>query len=280
LPVGTNPIFPIGWDIKSSKPVDVLSAPEPASPLDANDADRLSQSDWQSIAQHSDRVCRELDVILAGPNVGEADLLKLAARWHDRGKAHAVFQDAIDDGQDGQRLRPSSWQNSRFVGKAPGRNKTTGDPGWWHRYKRKHFRHELASALAVLMAGDDQIATNARDLVAYLVAAHHGKVRLSIRSLPEETIPDSNRRFARGVWDDDTLPATGLGNNVLAPAVTLSLEPMELGQSEDGQPSWAERMLRLRDTLGPFHLAYLEAILRAADARASRDNKPPEVSHA
>ncbi len=297
LPVETNRIFPgqiyllhataggyekeIGWDIKSSKPVDVLSAPEPASPLDANDADRLSQSDWQSIAQHSDRVCRELDVILAGPNVGEADLLKLAARWHDRGKAHAVFQDAIDDGQDGRRPRPSSWQNSRFVGKAPGRNKTTGDPGWWHRYKRKHFRHELASALAVLMAGDDQIATNARDLVAYLVAAHHGKVRLSIRSLPEETIPDSNRRFARGVWDNDTLPATDLGNNVLAPAVVmLSLEPMELGRSEDGQPSWAERMLRLRDTLGPFHLAYLEAILRAADARASRDNNPPESNHA
>ena len=267
----------IGWDIKSSKRVDVLLAPEAASPPDANDADRLSQSNWQSIAQHSDRVCRELDVILVGLTVDEADLLKLAARWHDRGKAHRAFL---------AKLKPevltaaqaSPLLNDAFPAKAPqdawvkGRNPNAN--------YRRHFRHELASALAVLMAGDGQITANTRNLVAYLVAAHHGKVRLSIRSLPEETIPDGNRRFARGIWEDDTLPATDLGNNVIAPDVTLSLEPMELGQSEDGQPSWAERMLRLRDTLGPFHLAYLEAILRAADARASRDNKPPEASHA
>jgi hypothetical protein len=29
-------------------------------------------------------------------------------------------------------------------------------------------------------------------------------------------------------------------------------------------------MIALRDRLGPFHLAYLETILRAADMRASR----------
>lgn len=48
---------------------------------------------------------------------------------------------------------------------------------------------------------------------------------------------------------------------------------MELGLCEQepftGKPSWIERMIRWRDTLGPFRLAYLEAILRAADCRAS-----------
>jgi len=113
-----------------------------------------------------------------------------------------------------------------------------------------------------------------RDFVAYLVAAHHGKVRLSIRSLPNEFQPsEALRRFARGLWDGDVLPATDLGG-VVAPEVLLSLEPMELGQCElppfVGQPSWAERTLRLRDQLGPFRLAFLEALLRAADIRARR----------
>lgn len=292
LPIDANRIFPgqvyllhataggyemeIGWNSKSSKPVEVLPAPEPASPLDANDADQLSRSNWQSIAQHSDRVCHELNMILTMLNVGEADSLKMAARWHDRGKAHEIFRQAIRTALADGKTRPDGWLDRPDIAKAP--------KGWWQKYKRKHFRHELASALAVLMTEDKVIPPEARDLVAYLVAAHHGKVRLSIRSLPEEMIPDDNRRFARGVWDNDTLPPTDLGNNLIAPTVTLSLEPMELGLCEKwpfpGQPSWAERMLRLRDTLGPFHLAYLETILRAADARASRENNPPESNHA
>lgn len=159
--------------------------------------------------------------------------------------------------------------------------------GTWKHYSRRHFRHELASALAALLAPDGQIPDERRDLIAYLVAAHHGKVRLSIRSLPNETRPDSDgsgvqRRFARGVWDSDVLPETDLGG-VTAPAVTLSLEPMELGLCEQppfaGQPSWAERMLRLRDAIGPFRVAYLEAILRAADMRASANAKRRAAGH-
>lgn len=104
---------------------------------------------------------------------------------------------------------------------------------------------------------------------------------MSIRSLPGERRPEPRRhgggrerRFARGVWDGDALPETDLGGGVVAPAVTLSLELMELGLCREepfaDQASWAERVLRLRDSLGPFRLAYLEAIVRAADMRARR----------
>jgi len=62
----------------------------------------------------------------------------------------------------------------------------------------------------------------------------------------------------------------------------LDLEPMELGLSADGRPSWVERIIRLRDdpSLGSFRLAYLEALLRAADRRASaKAEQGKETTH-
>jgi CRISPR-associated endonuclease/helicase Cas3 len=134
------------------------------------------------------------------------------------------------------------------------------------RHERPRFRHELASALALLQTGRP-------DLVVYLAAAHHGKVRVSIRALPDEQKPPTaNIRFARGIWDGNELPATEL-DGIVTPPVTLDLEPMLLGLSASGAPSWIERMLALRDELGPFRLAYLEALIVAEDWRASGSPK-------
>jgi CRISPR-associated endonuclease/helicase Cas3 len=285
-----------GWNIDAKDPVAPVPIEEPEREPESNDDERLSEARWQCIAEHTERVCHELETILGTLPMAEreARALRLAARSHDWGKAHNVFQDAIDDGQPLERRgvvtqgreRPPEWRGSRVVAKAPGKvwkDKKLTDLGFWRAYRRKHFRHELASALAVLQRPHDGLAFLSDDelnLVAYLVAAHHGKVRLSIRSLPGERTPSEDRCFARGVWDRDVLPAVDLGGGVMAPAVTLSLEPMELGLCEQppfaGQPSWAERMLRLRDKLGPLRLAYLEAVLRAADMRASKDPEPEE----
>jgi len=250
-----------GWAPASAEKVVPVPSQDAPVPCEANETDFLSRLGvWQTIVEHTDDTARELDRILeALPATRDEDAaLRHAARWHDRGKAHDVFQRALPG--NGAPDRAGFWA------KAP--------PDSSKRYSRRHFRHELASALAVLHPQNGEIPDDVRDLVAYLVAAHHGKVRLSIRSLPNESRPDGGRRFARGIWDGDELPATDLGGGVAAPAVTLSLEPMELGLCMEapfaGRPSWAERMIRLRDTLGPFRLAYLEALLRAADMRASR----------
>jgi len=146
-------------------------------------------------------------------------------------------------------------------------------PGVWakamgrmKKYNRPAFRHELASALAMLANGQP-------DLAAYLAAAHHGKVRLSIRSMPQEKAPCDNpaQLFARGIWDGDELPETALGGGTTLPASKLRLSYMALGDDEDTGPSWLARILALRDSpeLGPFRLAFLEALLRVADWRAS-----------
>jgi CRISPR-associated endonuclease/helicase Cas3 len=68
------------------------------------------------------------------------------------------------------------------------------------RCDRKHFRHELASALVWLANGGS-------DRVAYLIAAHHGKVRLAVRPRPGE----AGRGAILGVREGDELPGVALG---------------------------------------------------------------------
>lgn len=247
-----------GWNQKIAQKVTPVSVEGSAMadlpPEQSTDDEPLSEiGRWQTIAEHTDQVCTEIDAIIATLPLAENErsALEQAGRWHDWGKAHEVFRSALPEGAP---------EKDAFWAKAAGR---------WKKYPRPHFRHELASTFGVLGLPNNYAPTDLRDLVAYLIAAHHGKVRLSIRSLPGEKRPGNGLRFARGVWEGDALPSANLGGGTTAPATVLSLERMELGYSCDGQPSWTERALRLRSKFGPFRLAYLEALLRAADMRAS-----------
>lgn len=220
----------------------------------------------QTLAAHSREVKQAAEKILTELDTAElsefAVQIVSAAHHHDLGKAHPIFQATV---------QKKNENNEINLAEPLAKAKSGG------KHSRKKFRHELASALALLKKNDGKIKDDKHtDLEIYLVAAHHGKVRLSIRALPDEDKPkdaDGNlqpeRKFARGIWDDDNLPETNLGNDNVFPATILNLDALSLGKSTNGEPSWLERMINLRDELGVFRLAYLEAIVRAADVQAS-----------
>jgi CRISPR-associated endonuclease/helicase Cas3 len=258
-----------GFDPKSLTAV-TPRIPQTAQDSEATASDETSQSTWRSIAVHTDQVVDELQIIMRHLGIDLPPLLH-AARWHDLGKGHPSFKAKI---KEPFATSPEAASHFPFA-KAP--------PDAWHSPKAKnikdlraYFRHELASALAILQPAVTEIPDACKNLVAWLIAAHHGKIRLSIRSLPDETPPDDpTKRFARGVWDHDTLEAVPIGGGITSPPLSLSLEPMELGLCQEppfeNQPSWTERMLALRNDpeIGPLRLAYWETLLRAADERAS-----------
>lgn len=196
--------------------------------------------------------------------VPEADAAIRAARWHDVGKAHEAFQSmlrAAHEKGSHEALGEGLWAKSggNYRGRAVYQVACEKKP-------RKHFRHELASALAWLALHDDEPDA---DLIAYLIVAHHGKVRLSLRALPKETEPPDGRLFARGVWQGDKLPEVKFADGEPIPAIELQLDLMQLGEGRQG-PSWTTRTQRLLKAYGPFRLAWLEALVRIADWRATR----------
>jgi len=316
-----------------------LGQDEPVSAGDgALDDEENAVAAWQSVHEHSIHVARELDVILSDAAIAaglvSADLIEPLGHvptWHDVGKVHSKFP---------PKLKPEAREQWAMLQK--GDHPAKAPPDAWKSFfrdeedalevdrafvRRRGFRHELASALALLetlrMACPDHaalvldeelrraldpidvpfainhearsalgpIATLDRlrfNLVLYIVACHHGKVRLGLRSTEDDydpgqrdPVPERVRekpiRRCQGVQDGDDLPGcrvpspsapTDSAQAVVTPALVLSLDPMELSSARYGA-SWADRTRELLETFGPFCIGYLEALVRAADQRAS-----------
>lgn len=233
------------------EPVAVPADLEPPE-ADGDDPLSLGCDDYVALATHADDVVGQLEALAA--RLGGEDpwsVLRDAARWHDLGKVHPAFQAMLTQRLDGEDPRRAGGPWAKSDGAHGGRMTPA----------RSHFRHELASALAWLDAGGD-------DLTAFLIAAHHGKVRTRLRARPTETSAVGERRQALGVRDGDVLPAADLGGGVHTAAVTLSLEVMSLGEGEAGR-SWTERVAGLLALHGPFRLAWWETLVRIADWRGT-----------
>ncbi|MXX25811.1 MAG: CRISPR-associated helicase Cas3', partial [Caldilineaceae bacterium SB0668_bin_21] len=257
-----------GWDPSNEEAVAIVVM-DKKEQEEGQSSDPLStQKRWTTLPDHTRRVVSEVEKILkdlSGLFVDQDTLeaVRVAARYHDAGKAHPAFQEML---RKGATAPPSK----DVMAKSPGNGRM--DPS------RRHFRHELGSAIAILEHVNG-VGETVRDLAAYLAASHHGKVRIGIRSLPgqrrgfSDSNPDTDYLLGYRLSTLETLPAVELDEGLRIDKTTLDLSLSQIGLAEDGQPSWLERSLDLLEWLGPFRLAYLEAVLRAADMRASKEEQ-------
>lgn len=301
-----------GFDPGTTTTVQPVAPASPPSPEDladaAQDGEPQSEYGYKTIATHGGEVAVEVVRIadaLALPD-RHRDALRLAGVWHDLGKAHPAFQGSIR-AED----RPEHDDLAKAPARAWSREHLYQDRATNER--RPGFRHELASALALFAvlenhrpdhpallgpwaailgappAPSGNSPTSAEreilaledparfDLVAYLVASHHGKVRASLHAAPADQdyrARDDRGQPIRGVREGDAIPPTRLDASSELPALGLTLEPAALGLSGRTGRSWSERVAELLRAEGPFVLAFLEACLRAADVRASRLSTP------
>lgn len=248
-----------GFDpgLKKDVPVVLQQISNVESPDSRQDSDALSLAhSFQDIKEHGEEVVAEVKQI----GIELSSILEHAALWHDLGKAHPAFQSIIKDN--------------------PGKNTAKAPLGHWLKtYKvtdtdlRPGFRHELASALALLVLRQSlpvQFTDDDFDLLLYLVAAHHGKVRARLTSTPadqEHPVAKAGEGMPiRGVMENDVVPGSAFD----LPDATLSLDPASIGFSPKTGAGWTERVLGLLEKFGPFRLSYLETLLRAADCRVSK----------
>ena len=253
----------LGWAPKQRAPVSPLGGSVPPDSIGRDDL-AVQAGRWVSLVEHSSDVERETAALVAafegrltGLRAEHVEAAALAGRYHDIGKAHPAFQGMLRSTLQPGDPDPGSgaWAKS---GRGGG------------RHERRYLRHELVSALMLLHPACGLLdGIGEPDLVAYLVAAHHGKVRVSVRSLPAESIYEPPQIL--GVRKGDTIPRVEMPDGEAVPALDIDPARLMLGDTS-GHDSWTVRVLGLRDraNLGPFRLAFLEALVRMADWRVSR----------
>lgn len=237
---------------------------------DSTNADPMSQNNKRLVTlhEHTVNVAREMADInsrMGYDTEWPTDMLTMVSILHDIGKAHDVFQDAIKDENKKDKIIYAKCKSMK-------------------RYSITNFRHEALGAMAILKKADERKDDIDWHLAAYIVASHHGKVRMSMRN-PTGIVFKDGTEYVAGVPVDSTY---AIPNFLAAPAgdstdVSLNISDwdedklvigpsiVKIGSqgSTDSSVSWIQMTHELLATYGPFRLAYLEAAFRAADRRAS-----------
>ncbi len=182
---------------------------------DAETEDDRSVGRLQTLTEHhawTEGKARALADAIGWPDV-YTDVLTTAARLHDEGKRHAIWQRAVKAPRDELYAKTDSRMNPRLL---------------------NGYRHEFGSLpYANKDGGFKALSPDLQELVLHLIVAHHGWARPNISTSGCDEPPSGLEARARDV---------------------------------------ALRFTRLQKRWGPWGLAWWEALLRAADQQASRDN--------
>lgn len=265
---------------------------------------------YQTIATHGGQVARIAMDIAHSLTLDHADLLGCVGRWHDVGKVHSAFSNSIKPDIEGRPQRQdlakapkNAWlhvsqmyRDSDGVQRAGFRHELASTLALFDVLQRHQPMHpallgdqaELLAIAGFSIEKDGRVSlppnvvereilamsADEFDLVAYLTCCHHGKVRVSWHSSSfDQEASDSILRI-RGVRDHELLPALLLldasGEATMLPESQLNLSASAIGLNACTGRSWTDRVLGLLRKYGPFTLAYFEAIIRAADQRASK----------
>lgn len=263
---------------------------------------------WQTIAVHGREVGKLAGKMAEAVAPNLAGLFGLAGRWHDAGKGHPAFNHSMtgpdkparpdlakapkDAWLPVNRLYPMNGGERR----AGFRHELVSVLALFSVIQRKNPDHpallgpwrDFLSAAgfspAAPLASVDaptpleaeilDLDADAFNLLAYLVCSHHGKARLAWRASPADQAANDDGLRILGVKDGDEIPSITLvtadGGCEDLPAFKADLSMAAAGLNPAVGPGWTERALNLMETHGPFALAWMEAVFRAADQRASR----------
>lgn len=296
-----------GWTGKAEdqnfSPIEVKTDSDADTSQDNESSSRLPV--WQTIATHG-REAGLLAKRIAGLVAPElTELFYLAGRLHDTGKSHDYMQDLITsedrpDRRDLAKAPDTAWSKKRSKGYRHELASAIALFAVLQRHTPDHqallgpWRNLLTSAGLAPDSGTQQktphtsieeeiigLTADQFNLLAYLVCAHHGKVRMVWHSCPADQMNNDSVIRIRGIQENAVLPEIPVyctdGSLSLLPRTALTLAPASVGLNRHTGQGWTERVLNLHSSYGPFTLAWLEALLRAADQRASKHARQDDL---